>query len=68
MPSEFALDDAALRRARTRTVWVLSLGQILGGLAFGATSSLGAVLAADISGDESLSGLATASVTLGAAA
>ncbi|MBN9179860.1 MAG: MFS transporter [Microbacterium sp.] len=68
MPSEFALDDAALRRARTRTVWVLSLGQILGGLAFGATISLGAVLAADISGDESLSGLATASVTLGAAA
>ncbi len=49
-------------------MWVLSLGQILGGLAFGATISLGAVLAADISGDESLSGLATASVTLGAAA
>ncbi|MBN9152973.1 MAG: MFS transporter [Microbacterium sp.] len=68
MPSEFALDGAALRRARSRTVWVLSLGQILGGLAFGATISLGAVLAADISGDESLSGLATASVTLGAAA
>ena len=58
----------AVRRVRVRTVWVLSLGQVLGGLAFGATISLGAVLAADISGDESLSGLATAFITLGAAA
>lgn len=51
-----------------RTVWVLSLGQILGGLAFGATVSLGAVLAAQISGDEAFSGLAAAGVTLGTAA
>lgn len=50
-----------------RTVLVLSLGQVLGGIAFGATVSLGALLAADISGDDALSGLATASVTLGAA-
>lgn len=61
------VDDARLTRIRRRTVWVLSLGQILGGLAFGATVSLGAVLASDISGDDALSGLATASVTLGAA-
>lgn len=57
--------DAA--RVQRRTVWVLSLGQILGGLAFGATISLGAVLAAELSGDESFSGLATAAVTLGTA-
>lgn len=57
----------ALHRIRVRTLWVLSLGQILGGVAFGATVSLGAILAAKISGDESLSGLATAFVTLGAA-
>lgn len=57
----------ALHRIRVRTLWVLSLGQILGGVAFGATVSLGAILAAKISGDESLSGLATACVTLGAA-
>lgn len=63
-----APDAGALRRIHVRTLWVLSLGQVLGGVAFGATISLGAVLAADISGDESLSGLATASVTLGAAA
>lgn len=50
-----------------RTVLVLSLGQVLGGIAFGATVSLGALLAADISGSDALSGLATASVTLGAA-
>jgi len=40
---------------------------VLGGTAFGATVSLGALLAADISGSDALSGLATASVTLGAA-
>lgn len=49
-----------------RTVRVLAAGQVLGGIAFGATVSLGALLAADLSGEDSLSGLATASVTLGA--
>lgn len=53
--------------AQRRIVLVLSLGQVLGGIAFGSTISLGALLAADISGDDALSGLATASVTLGAA-
>jgi MFS family permease len=49
-----------------RTVRVLAAGQVLGGIAFGATVSLGALLAADLSGQEALSGLATASGTLGA--
>lgn len=67
------MTDAALTAAQQtavqrRTVLVLSLGQVLGGIAFGATVSLGALLAADISGNDALSGLATASVTLGAAA
>lgn len=57
-------EQAAIQR---RTVGVLALGQVLGGIAFGATVSLGALLAADISGSDALSGLATASVTLGAA-
>ncbi|MDY0909438.1 MFS transporter [Microbacterium sp. CFBP9034] len=57
-----------LARVQRRTVWVLSLGQVLGGLAFGATVSLGAVLAAEISGDEAFSGLAAAAITLGTAA
>lgn len=59
-----AVQQASVQR---RTVLVLSLGQVLGGIAFGSTVSLGALLAADISGSEALSGLATASVTLGAA-
>lgn len=59
-----AAQQAAVQR---RTVLVLSSGQVLGGIAFGATVSLGALLAADISGSDALSGLATASVTLGAA-
>lgn len=54
-------------RIQRRTVGVLAAGQVLGGVAFGATISLGAVLAADISGNEALSGLATAAVTLGTA-
>lgn len=64
--STLSLDQ--LQAVQRRTVRVLSLGQVLGGIAFGATVSLGALLAADLSGDDALSGLATASVTLGAAA
>lgn len=63
-----AVSVADIARVQRRTVWVLSLGQILGGIAFGATLSLGAVLAAEISGDETYAGLAAAAVTLGTAA
>lgn len=56
-----------LVRVQRRIVGILSIGQILGGIAFGATLSLGAVLAADVSGDEALSGLAAAAVTFGTA-
>ncbi|MFB7250487.1 MFS transporter [Microbacterium sp. NPDC056234] len=59
-----AAEQAVVQR---RTVLILSFGQVLGGIAFGATVSLGALLAADLSGDDALSGLATAAVTLGAA-
>lgn len=67
-----AMPDAApsgseVERAQRRTVGVLAAGQVLGGVAFGATVSLGALLAADLSGQDGLSGFATASVTLGAA-
>jgi len=57
--------DAA--RAQRRTLWVLSVGQILGGIAFGATVSLGAVLASEVAGSEAFAGLAAAAVTLGTA-
>ncbi|MFM9653833.1 MFS transporter, partial [Streptomyces galilaeus] len=59
-----AVDVALVQR---RTVRVLAAGQVLAGVAFGSTLSLGALLAADLSGQEALSGFATASVTLGAA-
>jgi len=69
MPENPATTAASVvAAARVRILWVLSLGQVLGGVAFGATIALGAVLAADISGDDALSGLAAAAVTLGAAA
>lgn len=65
--SDVALSAAQVLGVQRRTVLILSLGQVLGGIAFGATVSLGALLAADISGSDALSGMATASVTLGAA-
>ena len=58
----------AVARMQRRTVRVLSLGQVLGGVSFGATVSLGAVIAAELAGDEAFSGLASAGVTLGTAA
>lgn len=56
-----------LTAIQRRTITVLSTGQVLGGISFGATVSLGAVLAAKLSGSDALSGWATASVTLGTA-
>ncbi|MXS73654.1 MFS transporter [Microbacterium sp. CSI-V] len=64
-PTTSAAVDVAL--VQRRTVRVLAAGQVLTGVAFGSTLSLGALLAADLSGQESLSGFATAAVTLGAA-
>ncbi|MEZ3161495.1 MFS transporter [Microbacterium sp. BWT-B31] len=62
------LTTTDVARIQRRIVWVLSIGQVLGGLAFGATVSLGAVLAAELSGDDAFSGLAAAAITLGTAA
>ena len=61
------LDAEGLAALQRRTIAVLSAGQVLGGISFGATVSLGAILAAKLSGDDALSGLATASITLGTA-
>ncbi|MHA7292448.1 MFS transporter [Arthrobacter sp. HLT1-21] len=60
-----AVDVVQVQR---RTVWVLIVGQVLGGIGIGSTVSIGAVMAANISGSDALSGMATTLSTLGAAA
>jgi MFS family permease len=52
---------------RPRILGALVVGQVLGGVSAGATISLGALLAADVTGSEALSGLASTFLTLGAA-
>ncbi|MEX1079064.1 MAG: MFS transporter [Homoserinimonas sp.] len=54
-------------RLQRKTVWVLSSAQIMGGLGIGATVSVGALLAADVSGSDAWSGMASTMSTLGAA-
>jgi len=64
-PARVPTDIAAVQ---TRTVWALVAGQILGGLGIGATLSIGAILAAHVSGNDAVSGTAATFSTLGAAA
>ncbi|MEE4024465.1 MFS transporter [Gordonia sp. PKS22-38] len=56
------------RRVQRRTIALLCLAQVLGGLAMGASLALGAILGERLSGTESLAGLPTTVLTLGAAA
>jgi MFS family permease len=58
------IDVAALQRKTIRT---LSFGQVLSGFGLGSTLSIGALLAADLSGSEAWSGSAATFSTLGAA-
>lgn len=58
------IDLPALQR---RTVRALVAGQILGGLGFGATLSIGSVLATEVGGSEAFAGAAATMSTLGAA-
>ena len=59
--------DAGPDGLRPRIIGILVVGQVLGGVSAGATISLGALLAADVTGSEALSGLASTFLTLGAA-
>lgn len=69
MPAPPALPPrATLVRVQHRTIALLCGAQVLGGLAMGASLALGAILAERLSGSESLAGLATTVLTLGAAA
>ena len=59
--------DLEVQRVHRRTVGVLVLCQVLGGLGFGATVSMGSLLFASLSGTPALSGMASTMSTLGAA-
>ena len=61
------MPENELHRLQSRTVKVLTLGQILGGFGLGSTLSIGALLAEHISGTPSWSGAAATFSTLGAA-
>jgi MFS family permease len=69
-PATGTRDAAAadLHAVQRRTVRVLVAGQVLGGIGVGATLAVGAVMAAEISGSQALSGTAATFTTLGAAA
>jgi MFS family permease len=56
-----------IARLQQSTVRVLVGGQILGGIGLGATASVGALLAAKVSGSPAWSGMAATMATLGAA-
>lgn len=74
--TEFARLEAATplltpeeqRRVQRRTIVVLSTATILGGLGVGAALSVGALLLAEVSGNDAISGLASAMFGAGAAA
>ncbi len=66
-PAGPALTDESVATVQRRTRTVLMVGQVLAGLGMGATLSIGAILAAEISGSAAFSGMAATSVTLGAA-
>ncbi len=55
-------------RVQRRTVLVLSTATILGGLGVGASLSVGALLLAEVSGNDAISGLGSAMFNAGAAA
>lgn len=61
------LDDAERRRVQKRTLTVVVLSQILGGAGLAAGITVGALLAQQMLGSDSLAGVPTALFTLGSA-
>jgi MFS family permease len=66
-PAEHELHEARIRAVQRRTLWTLSIATILGGLGVGAALSVGALLLAEVSGNDAISGLASATFNGGAA-
>ncbi len=61
------VDTLQLASLQKKTIRTLTLGQVLSGFGLGSTLSIGALLAADLSGSEAWSGSAATFSTLGAA-
>jgi len=61
------VDNEQLQKLQLKTIRTLTLGQVLSGFGLGSTLSIGALLAADLSGSEAWSGSAATFSTLGAA-
>ncbi|GAB3619507.1 MFS transporter [Glutamicibacter endophyticus] len=61
-------NESQIAAIRRRSIGILALGQILGGLGGGATLTLGSLLIVHVSGLDSLAGMAATMNTLGAAA
>ena len=66
MAHQESIDSPSVQEMQRRVVRVLAAAQILGGIGVAAGAAVGALLAADLS-MESLSGLSSASSTIGAA-
>lgn len=64
---EISADEALRRRVQKRTLGVVVASQVLGGAGLAAGITVGALLAQDLLGSDSMSGLPTALFTLGAA-
>ena len=61
------MDATQIADLQRKTIRTLTLGQVLSGFGLGSTLSIGALLAADLSGSETWSGSAATFSTLGAA-
>ena len=66
-PSVLDIRPATEASVQARTLAVLSAAQVVGGIGIGASVSVGALLAEDLSGSAALSGMAATFTTLGAA-
>lgn len=65
--SEVAARVPSMSSVQRRTVSVLVVAQVLGGVGTGAAVSTGALLVTEVSGDEAWSGMSSTMLTLGAA-
>lgn len=67
MSMEITQGSAERARIQRRTVLVLMAAQVVGGIGMGAMLAVGALIALDLSGSDTWSGMATTMITLGAA-